>query len=465
MRKLASTLVICLAAVACAGDEPAVPTTVTTVGAPATTPPESTSPDTTSGGTTVPGAPTALDERLSWLTGILSGDELTEADYQATFTADFIANVGYGDFAAVVDQMPDGTWTVGEFEDRQDLAATVLLVPGQQGDAIRARISLEPSTPFRIQGLFLQPATPPTLDDPPQDFEAAAARMGESGETNLAVFEVIDGGCQPVFEHGDGGASPLGSAIKLYVLGAVVDAVAAGDLSWSDDVTISDDLKSIPTGVMQDEEAGATFSLREMAEVMIALSDNTATDHLIDLVGRPAVEAAQGAYGHAEPGLNVPFMNTMDLAALKVGPASGLATQWLDAAEAGRRQILEQVSDITPADIPLSEFVDPVMPDRIEWFASPADMCRVLAALYEVGEPVDKILTINPGLPDEDGDFEAIAFKGGSEPGLVSMNWLVDRPDGRRFVVAGSVVNGDEAFDELEVTLLFGAVRDLVADE
>jgi hypothetical protein len=302
------------------------------------------------------------------------------------------------------------------------------------------------------------------LDDPPADFTAAAERLEGFGETNLLVAEVADGTCEPLFEHGHGGPSPVGSAAKLYVLGAVVDAVAAGELSWSDDVTISEDLKSVPSGVMQDEEPGTAFSLREMAEVMIALSDNTATDHLIDLVGREAVEAAQAAYGMDEGTLNIPFMNTMEFTALKVGPASGLATQWLQVDEAGRRQILEQVSDIVPADIPLAEFVDPVMPDKIGWFASPADMCRALVALYETGEPVDKILTINPGLPGEENDFEAIAFKGGSEPGLVAMNWLVERADGRRFVVAGSVVNPDEAFDELEVTLLFGAVRDLVAD-
>ncbi|MGH8912273.1 MAG: hypothetical protein ACRDVD_07150, partial [Acidimicrobiia bacterium] len=87
----------------------------------------------------------------------------------------------------------------------------------------------------------------------------------------------------------------------------------------------------------------------------------------------------------------------------------------------------------------------------------------VLVSLYEKGDPVDKILTINPGLPDDEGKFEAIAFKGGAEPGLVAMNWLVELPEGRRFVVAGSVVNPDAALDELEVVLLFGAIRDLVA--
>jgi hypothetical protein len=164
------------------------------------------------------------------------------------------------------------------------------------------------------------------------------------------------------------------------------------------------------------------------------------------------------------PSLNIPFMTTMELTALKLGPASGLATQWLDADEQGRRAILEQISDIGPGDIPLAEFTQPIHPDTIEWFATPADMCRVLVDLWEMGEPVTQILTINPGLPDEEGNFESIAFKGGSEPGLVAMNWLVERTDGRRFVISGSLLDAEQPLDELEAILLFGAVRDLAAD-
>ena len=44
------------------------------------------------------------------------------------------------------------------------------------------------------------------------------------------------------------------------------------------------------------------------------------------------------------------------------------------------------------------------------------------------------------------------------------MNWLVERPDGRRFVVSGSVYDTESDIDQLRATLLFGAVRDLVAD-
>ena len=46
----------------------------------------------------------------------------------------------------------------------------------------------------------------------------------------------------------------------------------------------------------------------------------------------------------------------------------------------------------------------------------------------------------------------------------VGAAWLVERTDGRRFVIAGSLLDPEQPLDELEATLLFGAVRDLVAD-
>lgn len=463
MRKLSLILAMAVMVGACSAGEPAATTVPTTSGATTTT----TGPTASSLTTTAPPSgrnESAVDARFEWLAEVLEAGELTESEYRATFTSDFISNVPYEQFVEVVDQIASlGTgWTVGEFESREGLTAVALIVSGK-GQAVRADISLESVVPHRISGLLLQPAEPPTLEDPPSDLESAAARLGELGTVEMAVMEVADGACEPVFESGEGSPSPVGSAIKLYVLAAVADTVASGGLAWDDDIPISEEHKSIPTGVMQDEEEGTTFSLREMAEAMIAISDNTATDHLINLVGREAVEQALADYGMAEPGLNIPFMNTMELTALKLGPASGLATQWLEAGEASRRGILEQISDITPADIPLAEFNRPLMPDQIEWFATPADMCRVLMRLDDLGEPLTQILTINPGIPDEEELFEVVAFKGGSEPGLVSMNWLVERPDGRRFVVAGSVVNAEEDFDQLEAILLFGAARDLVA--
>lgn len=436
--------------VACSGADP-VPTTEADAGAVTTVSPGSESP---------------LDERLAFVVGLFNGEPLSEAEYAGVFAEEFVDNVPYDELMGVVRQLSavGEAWSIVDYEDRSDLTATVILAPASAEPTYRANIALESVVPFRIVGLLIQPTEPPTLDEPPPDLDSAASRLAEQGTLRLLAAEVTDSTCEPIFEVAATEPAPVGSVIKLYVLGAVAEAVSAGALEWSQDVEISEDLKSVPTGVLQHEEAGTAFSVREMAEAMIALSDNTATDHLIDRVGRDAVERALSRHGMEDPGLNIPFPSTLELTALKVGPAAGLGQQWIEAGEEGRRELLEQISDITPADLPLGEFDEPRAPDQIEWFASPADLCRLMSGLAAMGEPLTNIMSINPGVPDDSGRFDQIWFKGGSEPGLVAMSWLVERSDGRRYFLAGSVVDAHEDVDQLEVTLLLAAMRDLLAD-
>jgi hypothetical protein len=151
---------------------------------------------------------------------------------------------------------------------------------------------------------------------------------------------------------------------------------------------------------------------------------------------------------------------------LKIGPASGLRNpQWIEGDEADRRAILDQIADITPDDLPLQDWTDPIDPDTVEWFASPQDLCNLAVGLLGRSETipeVSEILEINPGIPAETGTWDRIWFKGGSEPGLLAV-WWVTEADGRVFVTAGSVVDAEQRIDEEQALLLFAAARDLLA--
>jgi len=68
-----------------------------------------------------------------------------------------------------------------------------------------------------------------------------------------------------VFGVGDTSPQPTGSTIKLYVLGAVATAVENGTLSWDQKLTVTDDLKSMPGGTMQDLPSGTEVTVRETA--------------------------------------------------------------------------------------------------------------------------------------------------------------------------------------------------------
>jgi hypothetical protein len=247
------------------------------------------------------------------------------------------------------------------------------------------------------------------------------------------------------------------------VLGTLADAVSAGEISWDDEIVIRDELKSIPSGILQDEADGTVKTVREVAELMISISDNTATDHLIDLLGRQRIEDHLPELGLTEPELNVPFLTTRELTALKVGPSAGLGVQYVAGDVDARRAILEQISDITVADLPIQDLDEPIRPDTLEWFASPADMCTVFAGIWADGDDtIREILTSNPGVAPAPGVWDEVAFKGGSEPGLLAVAWLTVAPDGRVFVLNGSVLDTGGLIDELEAVFVFAGARDLL---
>ncbi|HEY7822535.1 MAG TPA: serine hydrolase, partial [Acidimicrobiia bacterium] len=311
----------------------------------------------------------------------------------------------------------------------------------------------------------VQPEDGPSLDDPPETVDEGFQRLGEIGTLRALTAEIVDGSCIPIAGHDENEPAPIGSIFKLYVLAALGDAVESGEVSWNDEIVIRDELKSVPSGTLQTREAGEVVTVHEAARLMISISDNTAADHLIDLLGRSTVEATMAAYGHTSPDLNVPFMDTREFTALKVGPASGLRIQWIEGDEEARRSILRQISGITTADLPVQDWTSPIDPHTVEWFARPQDLCRLAAGLLDLSASVPEIaeiLATNTGVPAEPGTWESVWFKGGSEPGLAAA-WFVTRADARTFVTAGSVVDPEAVIDTDEAVLLLAAIRDLLA--
>jgi beta-lactamase class A len=351
-----------------------------------------------------------------------------------------------------------GDWLVTSYTELSPTEGVGIIAAGDE----RAQVSLsvDPELDNRISGLLIQPAG---LASTPDSFENAISRLEQQGTLRMVAAEVVDGECQPIEAVSADDPMPIGSSFKLFVLGTLVDAVAAGDVAWDDETTIRNELKSIPTGILQDEADGTVMTVRQVAELMISISDNTAADHLIDLLGRERIEEHLDDLGVSDPSLDIPLLTTREFAALKVGPASGLRQQYVAGDTADRRAILEQISDITAADLPLTDFDEPLDPDLLEWFATPNDMCRVMVHLWGSGDPVaQEILTTNPGVAPEPGTWAEVAFKGGSEPGLIAATWLTTDDAGRMFVYAGSVVNPDQLLDDLETILLMAAARDLM---
>ncbi len=110
--------------------------------------------------------------------------------------------------------------------------------------------------------------------------------------------------------------------------------------------------------------------------------------------------------------------------------------------------------------------------DAIEWFVSADDLCKVMVSLKKradapVTAPVGAILSLSRGIPDEKHAFEYVGYKGGSEPGVLNMTWLLKRKGepaggGEWLFLTVGLNDTAAALDEGKAVLAAASARELL---
>lgn len=399
-----------------------------------------------------------LDRRasdvLDWLRGEIAPQDL--------FTAQFLAQVPAETLAQLNSQLASqfGAVLGVESVERQGPLRARIAIRFERAIGAGTMV-LADAGEARIAGLQLSDFTPVIAADAEGDAdqsgaEAIAADLAALPGAKAVWFGPLDGEGEPIFAYGDSDRQfALGSAFKLYVLGAVSEAVADGRLRWDQVVPLGQ--ASFPSGITQSWPEGSPMTVQSLATLMIAISDNTATDTLLRLVGRDRVEDFLHRTGHSAPERSLPFLTTRELFLLKTldtGPAYG------EADEVMRRAILAEMDgEGVTTDEVVAALSEPKLVEEIEWFASMEDERRLLRALVALDDPVlFDILAVSPQLSEAQRDGWAYAgFKGGSEPGVLNLTWLLRDDAGRWHMLAASWLNPEAEVESATLGLL--AVR------
>ncbi|HWV38789.1 MAG TPA: serine hydrolase [Vulgatibacter sp.] len=375
---------------------------------------------------------TPAGERLAWFLEVLNerGGELTTDEVEAAFAPIFLEQIPASQMVAITRQVSRQVKRLSLASVREASPHSLVAIASSGEARLRISVAVAAKAPHRFTGLQIGPARP---EHPrPQTWEAVESDLAKlAPRTNLLAARIEGDRCEPLREVNADALLALGSTFKLYVLLAAADAASAGTLDWKSKLAVREEWKSLPSGVMQDEPAGGEFALEDVARQMISISDNTATDHLLRTVGREAVEAAMARTGHAAPQQNRPFLSTRELFLLKLGDEAGREA-FLAADEAGRRALLAELASAPlPSVSAAASWKKPRAIDTLEWFASPADLCGAMVALKEAGSaegsPIFGILGQNPGVRYDPERWAYVGFKGGSEPGVMNLTFLLRR--------------------------------------
>jgi len=113
------------------------------------------------------------------------------------------------------------------------------------------------------------------------------------------------------FGHHDERVFPAASTIKMVILVAVAQAIDEGHLSLSERLPVLTTQKVGGSGVLNWLQTGLELTLRDHAWLMIAISDNTASNVLIDAVGMPAIHDVERSLGLSATSLNRRFLGRL----------------------------------------------------------------------------------------------------------------------------------------------------------
>lgn len=240
----------------------------------------------------------------------------------------------------------------------------------------------------------------------------------------------------------------VGSAFKIAVLKTLKEQITSGQKSWEDIVRLQTEDKSLPTGILQNWPDNSPLTLQTLATLMISISDNTATDILIKQVGRESIESISSR--------NRPFLTTRELFILKGSQNRQLLERYRKGNEKQRRELLVELAKKPLPNI--SEFEGNPNALDVEWFYSAEELCGLMEEVADL-----PLMSINPGVANPN-DWQRVAYKGGSEPGVLNLTTWLKGKNGKQYCVVATWNNSDAPVDEGKFFALYGGVISFLAD-
>ena len=216
------------------------------------------------------------------------------------------------------------------------------------------------------------------------------------------------------------------SVFKIPVLVETARQIASGERSWTDRIRVTPEQHTLgPTGlsVMVDD---VDLSLRDLAYLMMSVSDNTATDVIMGIVGLDRINATLRELGLPQTTL--------------IGDCRELLGTFQE--DTGLDRVDVNLSTLDPDVLRRWRSLDPSRTSR----TTPSEMTRLLKLIWrdEAAPPeacaeIRRIMALQVWPHRLTSGFPAgvtLAAKTGTLPGIRNEAGVVTYPDGSRFAVA-----------------------------
>ncbi|HZV12108.1 MAG TPA: serine hydrolase [Candidatus Kapabacteria bacterium] len=283
----------------------------------------------------------------------------------------------------------------------------------------------------KIDGLWF--GSPQMLND---TYGLVLGELKKLGET--VAVTIRKNGKETIVAYNNTVPLAIGSAFKMAILEALVDKIHRGEATWGTVIPLQKNMMAFPSGSLQTWQPGTPMTLASLANLMISRSDNTAADHLLFYCGRENVEKYV-------PDRDRPYPSTLELVKLKYGmnvTDSVLHGKYLAAKSiAEKREVLAEVDSAAKDNI--EPTTEPKDISSLEWFYTTDELCDIIERVRD--QPA---MQINPAVADT-GEWRSVAYKGGSEPGVINMTYALDSKNTKNsYTISVTANNSAEDIDE-----------------
>jgi len=419
--------------------------------------------------------------QLTWLLGELAvGQTTSVAEVNAHFDPALIAQVGVGELQARIQ-------TARTAHPGAVVTDVVAVTPVRITVVVDAPGSAFPSgflnlgARFTGSGLINQFSVGDYYGSVqyPEDQALTLAQAADtfitlSSAPSLLVGRInrVTGQCTEIIGRNAATPRATASIFKTWVLGGVGRAIARNDLASADVVPmVASELA--PGGVINLEPVGTPFTVRDLAILMMGISDNTATDLLHEAVGRDAIEQVVVDYGVAQPALLTPFLNISEQFHVFRSFDLPTATSYVDGSEAFQEQFLhERIEPLGPLTT-YPHFHTQLLTST--WQASPFDVCRAFGALRRLPQGSEALATVDAALgagvaqPGVRNRWDRAWYKGGSLAITASSfvvlthAWMLENAGEDPYVVVALSNHPAGGINQFFVQSITGRLLELVA--
>ncbi len=425
--------------------------------------------------------PAPVSTRLTWLLGELQAGAVTTVDeVNANFDPSWLATV--------------------------NAAQTIAFIESVRNSYPNARITdLISHTPTRMTALIDAPGSPP-----PSGFLQFNTRYAGAGlivgfgvssfggsvlfpaDTALTMVEAANkfttlstapallvgriganGACSSIESRNAATPRATGSVFKAWVLGGAARAIVDGNLAAADTVPLVAS-EFAQGGTINVEPLNTPFPVRDLATLMMGISDNTATDLLHERVGRPLIDQVIGDFGMAQPDILRPLLGISEQFHVFRSFDLATANSYVNGSEAFQQQFLvNQIVPLGPNNG--GPFFHTDLLTEGSWRASPLDVCAAFSALRrlpagsEAFKMVDRAMGAQAAQPNVRAAWDRVWYKGGSlASGANGLHvlvhaWMLEDAGRDPFVVVVMSNSIGGGIDQSNVQSVAGRILQLVA--